>query len=66
MPCDPRRASLPVPPLFAIMFLETLCSKKLYDMPHVGVVFIRFSGRRFPALVDIRLFTINRQALCSL
>ena len=28
--------SLPVPPLFSIMFLDTLCTKKWYDMPHVG------------------------------
>ena len=36
VPCDLRRASLPVPPLFTIMFLDTLCSKKWYDVPHVG------------------------------
>ena len=36
VPCDLRRASLPVPPLFSIMFLDTLCSKKWYDVPHVG------------------------------
>ena len=30
--CDLRHASLPVPPLFSIMFLDTLCSKKWYDM----------------------------------
>ena len=35
VPCDLRRASLPVPPLFSIMFLDTLCSKKWYDMPHI-------------------------------
>ena len=35
VPCDLRRASLPVPPLFA-MCLDTLCSKKWYDMPHIG------------------------------
>ena len=50
----------------SIMILDTLCSKKWYDMPHVGVVFIRFSGPRFHALVVIRLFTINRHARCSL
>ena len=36
MHCDLRRASLPVPPLFTIMFLDTLCAKKWYDMPHIG------------------------------
>ena len=30
------RASLPMPPLLAILFLDTLCSKKWYDMPHIG------------------------------
>ena len=35
VPCD-LRASLPVPPLFSILFLDTLCSKKWYDMPHIG------------------------------
>ena len=35
VPCD-RRASLRVPPLFSILFLDTLCLKKWYDMPHVG------------------------------
>ena len=35
-PFDLRRASLPVPPLFSIMFLDTLYSKKWYDMPHTG------------------------------
>ena len=35
VPCDLRRASLPVPPL---LFLDTLCSKKWYDMPHIGCV----------------------------
>ena len=67
VPCDLSGASLPVPPLFSIMFLDTLCSKKWYDVPHVEcVVFIRFSGLRFTALVDIRLVTINRHARCSL
>ena len=41
---------------FAILFLDTLC----------GVVFIRFSGPRFPVLVDIRLVTVNWHARCSL
>ena len=36
VPCDLRRASLSVPPLFTITFLDTLCSKKWYDMPHIG------------------------------
>ena len=36
VPCDLRRASLPVLPLFVILFLDTLCSKKWYDMPHIG------------------------------
>ena len=36
VPCDLRRVSLPVPPLFSILFLDTLCSKKWYDMPHIG------------------------------
>ena len=31
-----------------------------------GVVFIRFSGPRFPVLVGIRLVTVNRHARCSL
>ena len=35
VPCDLRRACLPVLPLFAIIFLDTLCSK-WYDMPHIG------------------------------
>ena len=35
VPCDLRRASLPVPPLFSIMLFATLCSKKWYDMPHI-------------------------------
>ena len=30
------RASLLVAALFTIMFLDTLCSKKWYDMPHIG------------------------------
>ena len=34
-----------------VMFLDTLCSKKSYDMPHIGCV--------FPALVD-------RHSACSL
>ena len=38
----------------SILFLDTLCSKKWC------VVFIRFSGPRFPVLVDIRLVTVNR------
>ena len=36
VPCDLCRASLPAPPLFSIMFLGALCSKKWYDMPHIG------------------------------
>ena len=53
VPCDLRRASLPV--CFLI-----LCDQRS------GVVFIRFSGPRFPVLVDIRLVTVNRHARCSL
>ena len=59
VPSDLRRASLPVPPLFLCYFL-TLCVQRS------GVVFIRFSGPRFPVLVDIRLVTVNRHARCSL
>ena len=33
VPCDLRRASLPGA---VILFLDTLCSKKWYDMPHIG------------------------------
>ena len=36
MLCDLRRATLPVASLFSILFLDTLCSKKWYDMPHIG------------------------------
>ena len=59
------------PPLFAIMFLDTLCSKKWYDMPHIYRVWYSFASRflrapRFPVLVDIRLVTINRHARCTL
>ena len=36
VPCVLRRASLPVPPLFPIMFIDTLYSKKWYDMLHIG------------------------------
>ena len=36
VPCDLRRASLPVAAAISIMFLDTLCSKKWYDMPHIG------------------------------
>ena len=59
VPCDLRRASLPLPPLFLYCFL-ILCVQRS------GVVFIRFSGPRFPVLVDIRLVTVNRHARCSL
>ena len=65
-PFDLRRASLPVSAAISIMFLDSLCSKRWYDVPHIGVVFIRFRGPRFPLLVDIRLVTINRHARCSL
>ena len=34
VPCDLRRASLPVPLLFAIIFVDTLSLKKSYDMLH--------------------------------
>ena len=57
VPCDLRRASLPVPPLYCFLIL---CVQRS------GVVFIRFSGPRFPILVDIRLVTVNRHARCSL
>ena len=36
------------------------------SLPVPPVVFIRFSGPRFPVLVDIRLVTVNRHARCSL
>ena len=64
-----RCASLSVTatPAISILFLITLCSKKWYDICRTyGVVFIRFRGPRFHALVDIRLVTINRHARCSL
>ena len=35
-PFDLRRVSLPVFAAISIMFLDTLCSKKWYDMPHTG------------------------------
>ena len=35
-PFDLRRASLPVAVAISIMFLDTLCSRKWYDMPHIG------------------------------
>ena len=35
-PFDLRRASLPVAVAISIMFLDTLYSKKWYDMPHIG------------------------------
>ena len=54
VPCDLRRASLPVPPLFVCFMI--LCDQRS------GVVFIRFSGPRFPVLVDIRLVAVNRHA----
>ena len=59
VPCDLRRASLPVPPLFLYCFM-ILCVQRS------GVVFIHFSGPQFPVLVDIRLVTVNRHARCSL
>ena len=34
VPCDLRRAESAG--AAAIMFLDTLCSKKWYDMPHIG------------------------------
>ena len=36
MPFDLRGASLPVAVAISIMFLDTLYSKKWYDMPHIG------------------------------
>ena len=51
------------PPLFAIMFLDTLYSKKWYDMLHIGCGIHSLRGPRFPALVDIRLVTISACAL---
>ena len=35
-PFDQCCASLPAASLFSIMFLDTLYSKKWYDMPHIG------------------------------
>ena len=35
MPCDLRRASAGAAAI-SILFLDTLCSKKWYDMPHIG------------------------------
>ena len=35
VPCDLRRASLPVAAAISILFLDTLCSKKWYDIPHI-------------------------------
>ena len=54
------------PPLFSIMFLDTLCSKKWYNMPHIERWYSFASVPQFPALVDIRLVTINRHARCFL
>ena len=51
------------PLLLSIMFLDTLCSKEWYDMPHI-VWYSFASVPRFPALVDIRLVTINWHARC--
>ena len=66
VPCDLRRASLPVPPLFSIMFLDTLCSKKWYDVPHIGCGIHSLQWSTIQRLVDIRLVTINQHARCSL
>ena len=52
-----------LPSLLAIMLLDTLYSKKWYDMPHIGCGIHSLRGPRFPALVDIRLVTISACAL---
>ena len=35
-PFELRRANLPVSAAISVMFLDTLCLKKWYDMPHIG------------------------------
>ena len=64
-PFDVRGVSLLVSAAISIMFLDTLCSKKWYDMLHIEWYSFA-SVPRFPALVDIQLVTINRHARCFL
>ena len=47
-PFDLRRASRPVSAAISIMFLDTLCSKKWYDMPHIecGIHSLQLIGMR--------------------
>ena len=66
VPYDLRRASLPVAAAIAIMFLGTLCSKKWYDMPHIGRGIHSLQRSTISLILDIRLITINRHARCSL
>ena len=53
---------VPVCQLTLLMFLDTLCSKKL----QWGVVYSCVSRPQFPILLDIRLVTINLHACRSL
>ena len=67
VPCDLRRASLPVAVAISYICCLILCVQRSGTTCRtLGVVFIRASDPRFPVLVDIRLFTINRHARCSL
>ena len=50
-------------PSLLAMLLDTLYSKKWYDMLHIGCGIHSLRGPRFPALVDIRLVTISACAL---
>ena len=54
-----------LPSLFSIMFLDTLYSKKWYDMPHIGCGIHSLRGPRFPALVEFGWLQY-RHAQCSL
>ena len=57
-PFDLRRASLPVAAAISRMFLDTLCSKKWYDLPHIGCGINSLQRSTISPLVDIRLITI--------
>ena len=67
VPCDLRRASLPAPPLFDILFLDTLCSKKWYDMQHIGCGIHSLQWSTIPRIGRHSAeITVNRHARCTL
>ena len=66
VPCDLRRARLPVPPLFTIMFLDTLIMFKEVVRYAAHRVWYSFASvvHDSPVLVYIRLVANNRHARC--